>query len=174
MKQTKKILITLFLIISLYSVAFATVAQPVVQDVTLDSEEPAPGSTITFNATITGPEPIDEVWLTVKECTAILCFADNQNQTMGHIQGTDYYELEVTLIHDDATYINYLIDIKANDTWYQFHDFTNVTLKPESNGEPPQNGDNGNGSNGTPGFETIAVLLAIGIGVVLLRRKRSQ
>jgi hypothetical protein len=171
MKPMKKKFVILLFALGLYAVASATVAQPTIQEVRLDPEEPAPGSIITFNATINSAESLDEVWLTVKECTDILCFADKQNESMENIEGSDFYEVDITLLHDDATYINYFIDVKVNDTWYQFRDFTNVTLTPESNG-PPQNGDNGNGSNETLGFETITVLLAIIIGLVILRRKR--
>ena len=92
---------------------------------------------------------------------------------MENIEGTNYYEADVTLLHDDATYITYFIEVYANNTWYQLRDFENVTLATPSNGNGNTQNGNNNG-NGTPGFETTFVILALIIGVIYFSRKRSR
>ena len=160
----------------LLGVAGAATAEPMVQEVSWDPEEPVPESTIEFNATVTSDGDISEIWLTVKECKTGLCFSDEHNVSMENIQGTSFYLAEVTLVHDDATYLSYFIDVKENDTWYQFHEFDNITLKIDTNGNTSVNGgstnDDGNGS--TPGFEIVFFLIAVTICVVILSRKRLR
>ena len=76
------------------------------------------------------------------------------------------YELE----HGDAGYFGYHFEITTDGETYET-DQVNVVLKTDS-----ANGDSGGdgSSNGSPGFELIAVLISIFVGVFLLKRKRSR
>jgi hypothetical protein len=173
----KNLVLIMIVILGLSSIVSAIAAEPSLVEISISPQEPEPLATVTFNATLTSEEIIDEVWITVKECKTGLCFTDDQNVSMENIEGTNYYEVDVTLLHDDATYITFSIDVYANNTWYQLRDFENVTLAAPSNGNGnTQNGNNnGNGNgNDTPGFEIIFVILALIIGFIFFTRKRSR
>jgi hypothetical protein len=155
--------------------SFIVNAEPIVE-VVLDPEEPAPASTVTFTATVMSEESIEGVWLILHECTTIpvnVCFPDSkQNVSMTQVEGSTTYEANVTLIHDDATYIQYHVEIKSNGGWHATADTdVNLTISENGNGGDT-NGDDG--ANGTPGFEFVGLLVAAFVIILAFaKRKRS-
>jgi len=169
MKNIKRTMVlTAFLIFSLCISIIGTIraVEPTVVEVTLDPEDPAPQSTITFTAVITSEDTLEEMKLIVQECKEGLCYISSFNESMATVD-TDTYQASVTLIHDDATYIKYHLEIKSDGTWYK-NDLTEFDLKVGS--------DNGNttpnDTDKTPGFELIILIIAIGVGFILFRKKR--
>jgi len=141
------------------------VAQPT-YEITLNPSDPAPLSDVTFTAEVSSDDPISEVYLIVKECRDDLCYTPGFNESMSEIT-SGQYEKEIKLIHSDANNIEYWLVVNSNGTWYDFQtDYEQKELKEVSNG-------NG-GSNDTPGFELISLLVAVSLGVLLFKRKRVR
>jgi len=149
-------------------------AEPVVETVTLFPENPWIQSEIVFNVTITSDTTIDEAHLIVRECKEGICYMDSFNETLTLI-GTDSYQATLTLKHDDTTYIEYEIETKSNNTWFN-SDVTTLNLSEEpTNGEP--NGDgtsNGDNDGKTPGFELPVLILSLALFILVYRRKRYE
>ncbi|RLF34929.1 MAG: hypothetical protein DRN08_03885 [Thermoplasmata archaeon] len=141
---------------------------PVVESISYSPENPSPGATLTFNATITGSN-ISSVYLIVEECKGDFCFADKQNITM-NATDNDMYQTEVTLKHEDATTVRYYLIIKSNNIWYEDtpHEF-DLSEKTTPNG----NDTTGDTSFNTPGFELILLITAT-ISVLLYSTMRKK
>lgn len=165
----KKILTATIIILSLCLSSAISVAEPVVEDVTISPVEPEVKDTVTITATITSEDEIDEVTLRIKECDENMCMPTESYQ-MELEDGKYTYTDELT--YAKATYFGYQFIITCNGTETET-EFTNVTLQPAENGET-NGGNGGNGDGGIPGFELVPLLIAILIGVLLLRRKRSR
>ena len=164
-KNIRNSLVAVIVILTFY-VSFSCVilnAVPSVENVTIQPENPAPSSTVTLTVTITDTNDIEGVWLIVKECDANtgVCF-QKQNVSMTKIEGTDNYQKEVVLKHNDATYISYHLEIESNGEWF-IEDSTDVNLEIK--------GDNGE-TNDTPGFVLVTLLATVSIGLLLFKRKR--
>jgi len=135
----------------------------------LDPKEPTPQSTVFFTVSIPDSETVSNVHLLVKECKeGDICFTDSFNESMTE-KDVDTFEVEITLRHDTATYIEYHIVYLDNGVWEE-SDSEKLDLKIE-----PNNGNSNDGNkdtNGTSGFEFIPFLAAISIGILLFGRKR--
>jgi len=130
---------------------------------------PEPEDTVTFTADIDYYEYADSVQLIVEECIGKdFCYFDTFNESMTD-NGNGEYETEITLRHDDATEIKYYIEINSIYGWSKSDV---VKLDLDTTGSSSNGDDNGNGSNGTPGFELIFLLTAVIVGFVLFRKKR--
>ena len=164
----KKILIATMVFLSLCITSVNAIAAPVVEDVTVAPEEPTRKSTITITATITSENVIDGVKLNIKECSESYC---HQADTLDMSLVNDKYQIEYSLKWSDAVYFNYTFIISSGGEEFPT-DENQVFLKLDS-GNGDTNG-NGNGGKGSPGFELILLLIAVFIGVILLKRKRSQ
>ena len=165
----KRILTATIVILSLCVSSAIVIAEPVVEDVTISPEEPKVKDTVTITATITSEEDIDEVTLKIKECDENMCMQTESYQ-MEFEDGKYTYTDELT--YAAATYFGYQFIIISNGNETET-EFVNVTLKPADNGGT-NGGNGGNGDGGIPGFELVPLLVAIIIGVLLLRRKRSR
>ena len=165
----KRILTATIVILSLCVSSAIVIAEPVVEDVTISPEEPKVKDTVTITATITSEEDIDEVTLRIKECDENMCMPTESYQ-MEFEDGKYTYTDELT--YAAATYFGYQFIIISNGNETET-EFVNVTLKPADNGGT-NGGNGGNGDGGIPGFELVPLLVAIIIGVLLLRRKRSR
>lgn len=161
------------LIVAILSICFClfcfspVLAEPVVEQVVIDPEEPEPESTVNVSATISSDENITEVYLLVQECKENLCF-QRENVTMSLIDGK--YEYEYELNFEETTYFKYNFNILSGGKWYET-EITNVTLKEKTNGN--NGGTNGN-ENDAPGFELVSLFVAISLGVLLFKRKRIR
>ena len=170
--KCKRIMIGTIVLLSFFlSATLFAVAEPVLESFTIDPEEPAPLSDITVTADI-GGEGITAVVVHIKECNdrpeyPKVCFSE-QEITMSEVE-TGKYTASLTLQEEKANYIQYYFDITVDgevvrlleDTW------KNYLKIDSSNGQ-----SNGDGDNGTPGFEFIVLITAIGMGFVLFRKKR--
>jgi len=141
-------------------------ANPTVEQVTIDPAKPQPLSTITFNATILSNENISEVWLLVQECRADLCFVHSFNISMEK-SINDTYQAQCALLQEEATQIKYHLQIACNKTWY----ITNTTFISLASETKKNTSQNPHDPVSTPGFEIILVVCAIAL-VFLKTRKR--
>ncbi len=167
-KNMRKFLIATIVIVGL-CVSTSDVMAAIEPTIVLDPEEPTSQSTVLFTVTIPDSETVSNVRLIVKECKeGDICFTDSFNESMTE-KDVDAFEVEITLKHDTATYIEYHVGYLNNDVWEE-SDSEKLDLKIESN-NGNSNGGNDN-TNETPGFEFIPFLAAISIGILLFRRKR--
>jgi hypothetical protein len=76
------------------------------------------------------------------------------------------YKANVTLKHADATYITCQVVAKTSGTWTS-------SLKENVNLSENTNGNDGNDDK-TPGFEVVLFIIAIGVSLIVLARKRVK
>lgn len=164
----------LFCGISLLSFVFSAAAEPTVEEITLYPAEPWAQSTIIFNVTTAGEA--DESWLIVRECKndseGQMCFSDSFNESMTLIE-SNMFQAVITLKHDTATYIEYLVDMKSEGTWTK-SDVTilNLSAPPVIDNDTDGDGNNNGNDGKSPGFELIVIFLAITTAVFIAKRKR--
>jgi len=172
MKSIKKnILIVSIVFLGLCLSSNGVVAEFVVEDVDITPSQPEPLSTITITATITSDEVIGTVNLVIKECRGTpeesgLCYTPETYEMIP--SGDDTYTVDYDLHYSDAGYFGYHFEV---DGVSSTEEDTNVVLKVKANNGGDDDGDDDNGS---PGFELISLLIAVAIGVILLKRKRSR
>ena len=162
--KCKRIIMGTIVLLSFFlSATLFAIAEPVLESFTIDPEEPAPLSDITVTADI-GGDGITKVVIHIKECNKAqgICFSE-QSTEMSELEAGKY-QSQFTLKEDNADYIQYYFDITINDEEVRFDETWTIDLLVDSN-------DN-NGDNGTPGFEFIILIAAIGVGFVLFRKKR--
>lgn len=180
-KNTKNILIVTIVILGLHMSMVGSISAANLPTMEIKPPNPAPESTISFTANIED-ENTTEVWIHIQECdeNAGLCFPDSvKNESMTDL-GDGKYEVSIALIHDDATYITYWLEVKTSDAWSNYFKGTDgkgteITLSESGNGDDDDDtsGNGGDESGGTPGFEFIGVLIsAIFILFILNKRKR--
>jgi ABC-type Fe3+-hydroxamate transport system substrate-binding protein len=167
--------ICLLVCVFISMLAISTAAEPVAEDITItiSPTAPAPLSTVTINATVSG-EDIDEVFLKIKECKDTFCYL-SENYTMTEIAPGEY-QVVVTLEYSDVNNIGYQLVINSNGTWYDFFTEDNIvytwlTITPSDGGNGDGDGT-GDGTGGTPGFELVLMLVSIAVIVFILQRKR--
>jgi len=164
MKNRKQNFLLSAIIVGIYISTISVAADPTLESFSIDPEDPAPLSDITVTADI-GGEGITAVIVHIKECNdrpeyPVVCFI-NQEITMSEVE-TGKFTASLTLQEERANYIQYYFDITVNgeevrlleDSWKNY-------LKVESD-------------NGTPGFEFMVLITAIGLGFVLFRKKRLR
>lgn len=134
--------------------------------ITVTPSEPAALSTVSISVPINGEAP-SEVRVTVEECNGKtgVCYPDIQNVSMPLISSS-IYRTDVTLKHSDATYITCKIVAKIGGVW-QESSTKRVNLSENTNGN---NGDD----KKTPGFEIVVFVIAIGISLIVIGRKRFK
>lgn len=171
MKFIKKtILIITVLLIGLF-LSTANISAEPVASISVVPEEPEPLDTLTFTATVTSDEDIDEINLIIKECKPTLCY---KRTIVPMTLNEDTYQAEFELEYSDATYISYHLEITSTSTTYETEE-VNLTLKIDSSNENGNGDDGGNdedNNNGSPGFEIFAFIVAVFIAFFLIRRKR--
>jgi hypothetical protein len=152
------------------TVCSAVKAELTFGEITVSPLVPDAQSTITISIPISGGTP-SEVRVKVEECNGRtgVCFSDIQNVTMSLVSGS--YKTSVTLRHEEATYINCTVLVKINDTWASSPQWKVVTLSEDVNGNTNGNGDD---NNGVPGFELVLIVIAIGVCLIVLGRKRGK
>lgn len=169
MKYAKtKILVIVITCLGLLMTSASVTADPIVDEVTTNPSSPAPQSTITITATITGDDTTS-VNVTVSECKIGLCFIYNTYPMSQNDAGDWVAEATLQDASGESTYIKYIFDVIDSGVEYTLNEDWKVNLTIENGNSG--NGGNG-GSNGIPGFEIITLLAAIIIGIILLRRKR--
>jgi hypothetical protein len=171
MKIERKFVL-LVVIISVLGATFvsAATAGPTFGEITLSPAAPTALSTVTLSVILGGDTPSD-VRVTVEECNGRtgICYPDIQNVSMSLFSAGNY-KTNVTLKHADATYITCQVVAKTSGTWTSSPK-KNVNLSENTNGN--HNGNNGNDDK-TPGFEVVLFIIAIGLSLIVLGRKRVK
>ena len=159
----KKILVATIVILSFFGSSLVVTAAPT-YNITLNPSSPAPLSTVTFTADISGVT-ISGVYLILEECKDTFCYADKFNESMTKTS-SNQYQKEISLKHSDANNIEYWLVIKSTDgTWYDLQD--KVVQKTLSTGGT-------NNSKKTPGFELIMFFVSIAVLLFIIRQKRIK
>jgi hypothetical protein len=162
----RKILITMFVMIGVF-MSSANVMAESTATVEIEPEEPTRLSTVTFTVNVTSDENIQEIHLITHECRQGLCYADAE---VTLVKSGDDYTGQYTYSHDDSIYIEYWVNIDTDqETGKQITDVIRTYLDVDSS-----NGGTNGESNDNPGFELFTILIAIVIGVILVKRKRSR
>jgi hypothetical protein len=162
----RKILITMFVMIGIF-ISSANVLAATEATVEIDPEVPKRLETITFTADITTDGTIQEVTLWVQECNNQFCY---EKQGVPMEKSGDLYIGDFTLTHNDAVYFKYWLEVETDQE-------TNETTTVEVNLDTSSSNGGTNGDsddNGSPGFELFSILIAVVIGVILVKRKRSR
>jgi len=162
--KCKRIMIGTIVLLSFFlSATLFAAAEPVLESFTIDPEEPTPLSDITVTADI-GGEGITVVVVHIKECNQDqgICFSE-QSRKMNDLE-PGKFQAQFTLKEKEADYIQYYFDITIDGEEVRLDETWTIDLLVDSN-------DN-NGDNGTPGFEFIILITAIGAGFLLFRKKR--
>lgn len=166
MKNEQKIIVFVALaVMFFFGTSIGAAVVPMMGEVVLNPEIPTPQSDVTFSVDVTG-DNVSSVWLILEECKQGLCY---QKRNISMPKEGEIYETEVTLGHEDTTYITYYVEVNSNGEWTHSENVS-LTLAEKPNGN--QDGD-GDGKK-TPGFELVPFIVAAGLAVLLLRRKRLR
>jgi len=159
-KRRECIIIAILTLLSLYLSIVGVVAS---EDPTVlvNPEKPARKSSVTFTAEFDDSD-IQNVYLKYNECNDEICYS-LYNKSMTSI-GDNKFEVDITLVKDDATYIQYWLEVESTDGWSNYLEISNVYLSTGSGGD----------SNGSPGFEFLLVALSVMLIVVVFKRKRMK
>lgn len=163
MKNQRRMLITAAAMLSMMSTGIGVTAVPVFGDIVLDPAAPTALSTFTVSVSATGETP-SEVRIIVEECNGVtgVCYPDVKNISMTEVTAGSY-SADVTLTHDDATYITCVANAHTNGVWTPSEKKT-VNLST-----------GGTDGKKTPGFELALFVAAAGISMFLiLMRKRLK
>jgi hypothetical protein len=128
--------------------------------ITVSPEEPTRKSTVTFTAEFDSDD-IQSVYFNYNECTNEACYS-LYNKSMTYISDNKF-EVEITLLKDDATYVQYWLEFKSADGWSK-SEVEKTYLLTGSSGD----------SNDTPGFEFLLVALSIVFLAIIFKRKRMK
>ena len=160
MKNIKQNFLLPAIIVFIYISTISVAADPTLESFSIDPEKPAPLSDITVTADI-GGEGITAVVVHIKECSKAqgVCLSQ-QSETM--TESAEEFQAQFTLKSDTADYIQYYFDITIDGEEVRLDETWTIDLLVDSN----------NGDNGTPGFELIILIIAIGAGFILFRKKR--
>ena len=145
----------------------ALAAGPTFGGITVSPTFPTALSTVMLSVILSGDTP-SEVRVTVEECNGRtgICYPDIQNVTMSLFNAGNY-KTNVTLKHADATYITCYVVAKTSGIWTS-------SLKKNVNLSENTNGNDGNDDKKTPGFELVLFIMAIGVSLMVLARKRVK
>ena len=165
----------MMLVASLFMANLVNAAEPTVDDFSTDPSSPTPKSTITVTATFTGDD-ISSVTVKIQECSSAdgVCFINNDYE-MSQNQDGDW--VATATLKDDsnrADYISYIFYVTDSGVEYELQNSSWKLLMDAEDGNGGNGGDGNSDGNGTPGFEVISLLLAVLVGVSLLKRKRSR
>jgi hypothetical protein len=163
-KKIAKILIISILVFGFYFVSNNSLAEDTTNiEIIPDSPEPASEIEIRAYIDITGAQQVN---LEIQECDEKtgICYPDSRkNITMIKIDENTYTATH-KLIKSEASYIQYDLVVKTDLAWQKLIDKEKTYLSDSTN-----NGNgNTNGDGDTPGFEIIAIFLAIIIMIAIL------
>jgi hypothetical protein len=171
MKNEQKIIVFVALaVMFFFGTSIGVAVAPTIEEITLSPPDPTPQSTIIFSVDISGNN-ISSVRLWLQECNNTICFIPVQNVSMAFDSSSDKYETQITLARPETTYIDYNVQVNYIGGFIK-STTTKLYLAENSNGD--QNGGNGNTDKKTPGFELVSFIVAAGLAVLLLRRKRLR
>jgi len=166
MKNERKFILTLVVLSFLGTTAVSAAGTGLpIGTITVTPSTPTALSAITISVPISGEAP-SEIRVNVEECNGNtgVCYPDIQNVSMP-LTGSSIYRADVTLKHSDATYITVKVVAKINGAW-QESSSKRVNLSATPNG----NDDD----KGSPGFELVVLVIAIGVSLIVISRKRAK
>jgi hypothetical protein len=114
---------------------------------------PAPLSTIEFTVSDFGSSNVKNVTLYVQECSNETSYENISYPMIGNIY--QEYRTNVTLTHEDATYIQYYVECVIDDVM-EYTPVLTLDLQVEQK---------------TPGFELVFVIGSIAVAMFLRRKK---
>jgi hypothetical protein len=142
----------IFLLISLtFASTIIVRGQPRIIDIS--PGVPAPLSTIEFTVSDFGSSNVENVTLYVQECSNETYYENISYPMIGNQY--QEYRTNVTLTHEDATYIQYHVECVIDDV-LEYTPILNLDLKVERK---------------TPGFELVTVIGVIALVFVWKRKK---
>ncbi len=168
----KKIKILLIGMLFLGLCCSNVIAEPSVGTVTINPVEPILKSDVTLKVIITDSErEISSVTLWVKECDEDTGLCDDPfSVEMTSTAVENEYIADFTLKFNTATFFDYWFDVESGDNTTTLKDdsYTVTYGSVPSNGDGSDNTDN----NNTPGFEMIALFIAIFASIMIYKKKR--
>jgi len=167
MKNEKKLIMFAVVICVFGATTGSTLAAgPTFGEITFSPIAPTALSTVTLSVILSGDTP-SELRVTVEECNGRtgICYPDIQNVSMSLFSAGNY-KTNVTLKHADSTYITCQVVAKTSGTW---------TSSPKKNVNLSENANGNDGNDDkTPGFEVVLFIIAIGVSLIVLARKRVK
>ena len=173
MKINKHILTTIIIIGLFISTASNVIAasDPTFE---VDPKEPEQLSTVTITASFESYDDIEEINFLFNECTKDnICFT-RQNVTMTNSDDGEW-KVTIKLEHDDSAYVQYWLNIKTIDGWYEFPEespYPKTYLKEKVTNGGSNGNANGQGNNDTPGFEIIIMIISIMSIIAIFKMKK--
>ncbi len=165
MKNQRKFILAIVVVSILGSTAALSAGAGLTSGtITVTPSAPTALSTVTISTPISGEAP-SEVRVTVEECNGNtgICYPDIQNVSMPLV-GSSIYRANVTLKHSDATYITLKVVTKSSGVWQEASQKrVNLSATPD-----------GNNGKKSPGFELVVFVVAIGVILIALGRKRMK
>ena len=157
----------------LFLMNFVAAADPLVNDITIDPQNPEPVSDITITADISSKN-ISKVNLTISACNDDICFSDLTQKVEMTLNSEGNYQAQITLNDSEgkANNIKYLFEITLdNGTEYRLSDPSSwkTYLNLVTNDDKDANGSE---DGGIPGFEFVFVLVALYINTLFYYKKR--
>jgi hypothetical protein len=140
-------------------------------EIKLTPPAPTALSSVSISLNISGDAPL-AVNIIVQECNGGtgICYPDEQNVTMSETT-TGHYEVSVTLKHSDATYITCIAYAKTTAGWiHSAEKKVNLSESPSDGNQT----DGGSTNGKSPGFEIVVFVVATGICLLVLGRKRFR
>ena len=146
-------------------------AQPTVNIISIEPEEPTIDSDFTVTANFSWTN-ITSVNLTVQPCSKDICFVDVWSTEMTETNGK--YIGTVQLDKEGAIYVQYKFEVIAEGNSYSldYQDSWKTYLKLDNGDGNNGDGTSENKDNGTPGFELLFLLTALSIVTYVIKRKR--
>lgn len=173
LKMKKIQTLGLFLFIaSLVLIIFSTNSYAMFSyEVDVSPEKPVAASEVSFTATFDNDSLIEEVRIIISECNENtgICYADStQNLSMTKVNDGQY-NTTASLTHSDATYLQYTLLLKRNESWSSYLNETKVDLKSQES-----NDSENNEVKDTPAFGIIAIVMAAVFVLILNYRKKEE
>jgi len=173
----RKIVILMVCLLNLILLVNIVLADPQLNSITTEPENPEPLAEVTVIANITGDD-ILEVRGIVSECidkegSGSACF-NNINFDMS-LNSNGLYESTIILEDDEdrSDHIEWIFYVNDSGVEYGLEGgktYLDLGNNNQNNNENPD--QNNNSEEKTPGFELILILGAIFIGIIYYKRKR--
>jgi len=149
------------------------IAEPIVGTVTIDPAEPILKSDVTLTAEITDTNQVSSVTLWIKECDENTGLCDDPFSIVMSRGNSGEYSADFTLEFNSATFFDYWFDVESDDNTTTIKDDSyTVEYGTESTNGGDNGGSDDNGDNDSPGFELIALFIAVFAAIMIYKKKR--
>ena len=149
------------------SILISTIVASAAPTINIDPAKPKPEETIDITVAITDVTPT-AVHILIQECEGTNLCHEPENVTLTE-SSSNLYTGSFTLQYAKATYMQYTLNVQTANGWTKYDENTKINLDLSTTSD----GNNGDSSNNSPGFEFILIALSIiFISLVLYRRSR--